>query len=120
MTNATENMDLIKQAGISSYESARALGELNLRTWEQLAEQQLATFNYLLDTGIKQIKLTGEVKELGSLVSTQAELSREFSEEMSSRGKQFAELSKQAGESYREWFEKGVATLRKTADVESA
>ena len=120
MTNPTENLDFIKQAGINGYESFRALGELNLRTWEKLAEQQLATFDYLVDTGIKQLKLTTESRDINTLVAGQTALGREFGEAMSSRGQQFAETSKAAGEAYREWFEKGVATFTKATETASA
>ncbi|MEW8074807.1 MAG: hypothetical protein AB2815_03235 [Candidatus Sedimenticola endophacoides] len=60
----TMNLDMLKEFGNGGYAQARALGELNLRTWERLFEKQMETFGLLIDNANAQIELASEVSEV--------------------------------------------------------
>ncbi|OOZ36564.1 phasin family protein [Solemya velesiana gill symbiont] len=94
MTTAKENLEMFKEFGTNGYENARALGELNLRTWEKLAEAQMATFSLFVDTGIAQMKLATESKDPKELVT---------------KGRETMELTNEARDEYSALVEKGIS-----------
>ncbi|MET0106481.1 MAG: phasin family protein [Sedimenticola sp.] len=109
MTTAKENLEMLKDFGTNGYENARALGELNLRTWEKLAEAQMATFSLFVDTGIAQMKLATESKDPKELVNGQVELARKLGEELVTKGRETMELTNEARDEYSALVEKGIS-----------
>ncbi|MEW7981881.1 MAG: hypothetical protein AB2812_03455, partial [Candidatus Sedimenticola endophacoides] len=63
----TMNLDMLKEFGNGGYAQARALGELNLRTWERLFEKQMETFGLLIDNANAQIELASEAREVSDM-----------------------------------------------------
>lgn len=116
MSNTTENLEMLKDLGNTGFENIRALGELNLRTWEKLIEQQMDGFGLWVNTGIAQVKLITETSDYVALVKGQAELSRQFGESLNEKGRQVMTLSGEAGDEYRAWFENGVNRLTGKVD----
>ena len=111
MSNTTENLEMLKDLGNTGFENIRALGELNLRTWEKLIEQQMDGFGLWVNTGIAQVKLITETSDYVALVKGQTELSKQFGESLNEKGRQVMALSGEAGDEYRAWFENGVNKL---------
>ncbi|MFQ5995340.1 MAG: phasin family protein [Acidiferrobacterales bacterium] len=62
------------------YELARQLTRVNQQLWNILAQQQLDAVALHLDTGIKQLRLLGQVQGLSDLVAGQAQLGQEYVE----------------------------------------
>ncbi|MES9843837.1 MAG: phasin family protein [Candidatus Sedimenticola sp. PURPLELP] len=109
MTTAKENLEMLKEFGTNGYEGARALGELNLRTWEKMAEAQMATFSLFVDTGIAQMKLASESKDPKELVDGQVEIAKKLGEELVSKGRETMELTNEVRDEYSALVEKGVS-----------
>ena len=116
MSNTTENLEMLKDLGTTGFENVRALGELNMRTWEKLIEQQMDGFGLWVNTGIKQVKLITETGDCADLVKGQTELSRLLGESLNEKGRQVLALSSEAGDEYRAWFENGVNKLTGRVD----
>ncbi|MCP3867778.1 MAG: phasin family protein [Gammaproteobacteria bacterium] len=111
MATPTDNLEILKDLGTSGFEVIRALGELNLRTWEKLMEQQMDTFGLCVNSGIEQVKLITETDDYAALVNGQIELNRQFSETLTEKTREAMVLSNEAGDEYRAWFENGVGSL---------
>lgn len=111
MSNTTESLEMLKDLGTTGFENVRALGELNLRTWEKLIEQQMEGFGLWINTGIEQVKLITETSDYADLVKGQTELSKQFGESLNETGRQVMAFSSEAGDEYRAWFENGVNKL---------
>jgi len=121
MKNSDNGQEFIQQVGINGFENTRALGELNLRTWEQLVAQQMETFGLIIDSSVKQLKLSSETQDANKLMTEQMALGRELGEQLTSKGRQLTDISKQTGEAYRNWFEQSIAAVSgKPADDKSA
>ena len=111
MITAKENLDMIKELSTSSFETARAFGELNLRIWEKMVEKQMETFNLFMDTGIEQMKLSTETKDIKDLSSGQTELAKKFGEALVAKGREGLEVANEARDEYRTLVEKSVNTF---------
>jgi phasin family protein len=118
MTTAKENLNNMKDFGTSGYESMRTLGELNLRTFEQMAEKQMETFGLLIDTGIAQLKMVAEAKDAAGMINGQVQLAQTLSQTLASKSSETMELASKAGEAYRTWLEQGVSNF--SGKVEAA
>jgi len=111
MNNATENLELIKEFGTSGLENMRALGELNQRTWEKMAEQQMNTFGLILDAGLQQLNLATRTKDVSELINGQAKLTHELRDNLLAKSRESIELSTEIGTEYRTWMEQGANTF---------
>ena len=111
MNNATENLEMIKEFSTNGVDAMRALGELNLRTWEKFAEQQMSTIGLMMETGLRQMKLSTETQEVSELINGQMELGRELREQLLAKGKETMEMSTEAGNAYRSWLEEGATSF---------
>ena len=88
MSDTTENLEMLKDLGTTGFENVRALGELNMRTWEKLIEQQMDGFGLWVNTGIDQVKLITEISDYADLLQGQTALSRQFGESLNEKGHQ--------------------------------
>lgn len=111
MMTSKDSLDLIKELSTSSFETARAFGELNLRIWEKMMTKQMDTFNLMLDTGLEQMKLGTETKDIKDLANSQTELAKKFSEAMVAKGREGMEVANEARDEYRALAEKSIDTF---------
>jgi len=118
MTNAQDNMKMVKEFTANGYESARQLGDINLRALEVLFEKQMDAFGLLLDTSVKQMEAVTEVKDAKSLVGVQSELAKEFGETLMGKSREAMESAGETREEYRNWYENSVSSF--TSKVEEA
>ena len=116
MGDTTENLEMLKDLGTTGFENVRALGELNMRTWEKLIEQQMDGFGLWINTGIEQVKLITETGDYANLLRGHTDLSKQFGENLNEKGRQVMALSSEAGDEYRAWFENGVNKLTGKVD----
>ena len=116
MSDTTENLEMLKDLGTTGFENVRALGELNMRTWEKLIEQQTDGFGLWVNTGIEQVKLITETSDYADLLQSQTELSKQFGENLNEKGRQVMAFSSEVDDEYRAWFEDGVDKLTGKVD----
>ncbi len=116
-------MNTMNDMGKNALEAAKTLGEINSKLVEKLVEKQLAAANLCVESGIKQVKLAQDSKDVQDYWTKQAALLEEYAGRIMDLAKQQVEFAQEAGEEYKSWFEKGVqraSTAAKTATKKAA
>ncbi|MCG8427842.1 MAG: phasin family protein [Chromatiales bacterium] len=111
MITTKDNLEMMKDLTTTGFETARAFGELNLRTWEKFVAAQMDTFNLLLDTGIEQVKLSTETQDIKELTTGQTELAKKLGETLVAKGRENIETANDTRDEYRALVEKSVNTF---------
>jgi len=118
METMQDNWNLLNEYTRKGYQSLVQLGELNARTMQQLASHQMDAMNLFLENGARQSELVTQAKDLNGLFAAEKELSREFGGRLMGVFRENLELADEAQNSYRAWFEKGLAdAAEKTAGM---
>ena len=104
MNSAKENLNLYKKAVEQGYANAVELGDLQMRSFKGLVEQQLELFGLMVDTQVKQAELLGQVKEYPEYLSEQARIGRELAEGLAAKSRAGVELAGNASAEYRAWM----------------
>ena len=115
-TEMTEIFDSIKEANTSAYEAARTLGELNLSTWEKLAEKQIEAFNICFDASVELLKASTEIKDIKDvqeLVNAEVAHVKAVSEKLVANSKETLEVANAASAEYRSLVESNVESITK-------
>jgi hypothetical protein len=103
-----EMLELIAKSTETAMENARKLSELNMRTFEQMLQQQADMVSAYMDMATKSIEAAGNAKGMQDLINSQVELGRELGElGMAAVRKNFAAAS-QTGAEYGALVEEGV------------
>lgn len=89
---AEQMMELTK----NTFQAMLKLQEINDRTMQTLAKQQLDTVNNCMKTGVKQLKAAGDAKNVKDAVANQTELASELSEMLVSHAKQSMDILNQS------------------------
>ena len=113
MKTPTVNLEAMKEIGVAGFEAARSLGELNLRTWEKLVENQTAVFGLFVDAGIELVKSTTEQKDIKDLVNAEMNVAKQFGENLVVKSREALQVANDARDDYRSWAEQGVETFTK-------
>jgi hypothetical protein len=108
MNSAKENLDLYKKAVEQGYANAVELGDLQLRSFKGLVEQQLELFGLMIDAQVKQAELLGQVKDYPEYLNQQARIGRELAEGLAVKSRAGVELVGNASAEYRDWMEKSM------------
>ncbi len=108
MKTSAVNPEVMKKFGVAGFESARSLGELNLRTWGKLVEKQAEVFGLFVDAGIEMVKAGTELKDIKALTNAEMEVARQFGEKLVVKGRETLQLTSDARDDYRAWAEQGV------------
>ena len=111
-----EILEAIKEANTSAYETVRTLGELNLSTWEKLAEKQIEAFNICFDAGVELLKASAEIKDIKdvqALVNTEVVRAKDISEKLVANSKETLEVANAASVEYRSLVESNVESITK-------
>ena len=85
-----KNIETFNKAAI---DSAKRLGDINMRTFEKLAQRNLEAAADYLDGSVQQLKLMGESKDIQSVVKEQARLSAALNEKFVEHAKKTAEVT---------------------------
>ena len=101
----------IEKFNKSMIDSAKALGEINLRTLERLTERQIEVTSDYLDGGIKQLKLVGEGKDPQGVLSAQSKLATEYGEKFVEHAKKTAEIFAETKAELTDWVEEGMKAV---------
>ena len=103
-----KNIETLNKAAI---ESARRLGDINVRTLEKLAQRQIeATADYL-EGGMKQLKLMGESKDIQAAVKEQARLNAELNDKFVEHARKAAEVMGEAKDELTDWAQDGMKAV---------
>ena len=113
MTSNKETLEMLNEFGTTGYDAMRQFGDIGLRTWEKLAEQQMNTVTQLMETGLQNMKLASEAQDYQEALKGQLELGRKLGEDLMGQTRQSFDIAHQAREDYRAWFENGLALAGK-------
>ncbi|MCW8948529.1 MAG: phasin family protein [Sedimenticola sp.] len=113
MKTSAVNLEAFKEVGVAGFEAARALGELNLCTWEKLVEKQAEAFGLFVDAGIELVKTSTEQKDIKELVNAEMNVAKQFGENLVVKGREALQVANDARDDYRSWAEQGVETFTK-------
>ncbi len=103
-----KNIEILNKAAI---ESAKRLGDINLRTMERLAQRHIeATADYL-EGGVRQLALMGESKDIQAAVKDQATLSAELNEKFVEHAKKTAEVLNEVKGELTDWAQDGIKSV---------
>jgi hypothetical protein len=111
MTTAKESIEMFNDLGSKGYESAQALGEINLRTLEKMVSRQMDAMGMFMEAGLRQVTMAAEAKGYSDLVKGQIALTKELGERVMDESRQNVQLATATRDEYRAWFEKGMETL---------
>lgn len=111
MNTPKENFEMLKEVAGNGYEAARQLGDINLRTWNNLLEKQLDMFGVWVDAGVKQVELTSTAKDYKDYLGSQATLTQELAEKLIAGGREAISTGTEAQGEYRAWYEKSVQSM---------
>lgn len=106
-----ETVNLMNDMGNKGFERLNTLGELNLRTWENLVTRQMDTVSFAMEQGIRQVKLATESKGYTDYMKGQVELAKETSERAMEEAKASLKVAGEVQEDYRAWMRKGMSDL---------
>lgn len=100
-----KNIEALNKAAI---ESAKRLGDINVRTIEKLVERHIAATGDYLEGGVKQLELMGDAKDMQGAVKEQTRLATELNEKLVAHAKETAELLNQVKGELTEWAQEGM------------
>jgi phasin family protein len=106
-----ETVNLMNDMGNKGFERLNTLGELNLRTWENLVTRQMDAVSFAMEQGIRQVKLATESKGYTDYMKGQVELAKETSERAMEEAKASLKVAGEVQEDYRAWMRKGMSDL---------
>ena len=100
-----ENIETLNKATI---ESAKRLGDINMRIFEKLTQRNIeATADYL-DGSMQQLKLMGESKDIQASAREQARLGTELNEKFVEHAKKSAEVLNEVKAELTDWVQDGM------------
>lgn len=115
-----EMIEMFSKNSESAMESAKKLGELNLRTMDRLLAQQTELANIYMDIAARSLELFGKAKGVQELVNGQAELTRECGERCMSVMRSGLTLVNESGSEYSALITEGVKSAQtQMSDVAS-
>jgi phasin family protein len=104
-TDILKNIETLNKATI---ESAKRLGDINMRTFEKLTQRNIeATADYL-DGSMQQLKLMGESKDIQAAAKEQARLGTELNEKFVAHAKKTAEVLTEVKGELTDWAQDGM------------
>ena len=103
-----KNIEALNKAAI---ESAKRLGDINMRTLEKLAQRNIAAAADYLHGSVQQLKLMGESKDIQAAAKEQARLSTELNEKFVEHAKKTAEFLNEVKGELTDWAQDGVKAV---------
>jgi phasin family protein len=100
-----KNIETLNKATI---DSAKRLGEINMRIFEKLSQRQIDVASDYLDGSLQQLKLMGESKDVQTAAKEQARLGAELNEKFVEHAKKTAEVLNEVKGELTEWAQDGM------------
>ncbi|MCB1786861.1 MAG: phasin family protein [Chromatiaceae bacterium] len=113
-----EILEMVNQFNANFFASAKRLGELNMRTFEQLANKQAAVLNECMESSAKQYEVLASAKDYKSAMAAQSELVKGCNEKFLANLRDTAEMLSSVREELTGMVEEAVKYT--TASVEKA
>ncbi|KOR32122.1 hypothetical protein TI05_09260 [Achromatium sp. WMS3] len=111
MNTPKEKLELFNDLTSKGYEAAKSFGEINIRLMERMINRQLDTFNIVMDSGLRNIKMITEAKGPNDLFRGQMDLIREVSEKLLIESRESLKITSEVRDEYRTWFEQSVQNI---------
>ena len=113
-------LDWWSQFGRQALESYRDLGEIQVRVFNRLLQQQLELVNVTVESGLRQLHLIYEPAHYRDLVEKQTELAGEINEQLATVARRSNDVLVEANNKFSAWADKGVRAVtqqvRETAE----
>ena len=103
-----EYLEMVNQFNENVFASAKRLGELNMRTFEQFAAKQAQVMNDCLESSAKQYELMTSAKDYKDAVAAQSELLKGCNDKFMANLRETAELMNALREEYSGMVEEAV------------
>lgn len=112
--------DVVNKMSQSAFDTARRLGEIQLKLSEKLMEQQVDLTNAFIESSVKSLELLGKAKGYQELVSGQAELVRDYSQKVLEGYRSGTDVVTEARESLTKLVDENVAEASKSLKAATA
>jgi phasin family protein len=101
-------LDTVQNAVETAYETTKQVADINAAAWESLIEKQLEVMNQVVDFGVKQYKLLGEVKDVKTTLAAQTGLVETAAEQAMTNVRDVVRIANDARTAYDKLVNKGV------------
>jgi phasin family protein len=112
-----KNIEALNKATI---ESAKRLGDINMRTFEKLAQGTIEAAADYMDGSLQHLKVMGESKDIQSAAKEQARLGTELNEKFVAHGKKTAEVLNEVKSELTDWAKDGMNAVGTKAGKKAA
>ncbi len=106
-----------------TYENLKELTSINKKSMEQIAEQQLALFNLMVDSNTRLLETVGKAKGYTEVLNAQSELSADFNGKALGIVRNTADILNESKDEVSAWLEKqatSVPTVKPSAKDKAA
>lgn len=104
----------IEKMNKTSVDAMKSFGEIQLRSMERLAEQQIAFTSAFLDQGVKQMRTLVGSKDAAAVVESQTSYFTELNAQVVESAKKTADILTTTKVELTEWVEAGVKAAAET------
>ena len=104
----------IEMMNKTSVDAMKRLGEIQLRSMERLAEQQIAVTSAVLEQGVKQMRSLAGSKDVTAVVDSQTSYLAELNTQAVENAKKTADILATTKTELTEWVEAGVKAASET------
>ena len=94
-----------------SYESLKELTEINKKSLEQIADQQMALFSLVVESNSKFFETVSKAKGYKDLLSAQSELTADFSGKALGIARNTADILTESKDEVSNWVEKQAKNI---------
>ena len=105
-------IDLWTNMGENAFNAAKQLGEINMRASEKLLQQQLDLTTAWVDAGSRNLELMSKAKGLPELLSSQAKLAQECSQQWIDGYRQANDILSEARQAVTELVDENMKTAQ--------
>ena len=117
MTN--EYIEQFSKYGQNTFESLKALAEINQRTAEKLFAKQSEIISTSVETSVEQMKQLTGMKDYKAFFASQSEFTKENSDTAMKYGKEITKIFEEAKEDLTGWVEQNVSAAESFAEKTS-
>ena len=104
----------IEKMNKTSVDAMKRLGEIQLRSMERLAEQQIAVTSAALDQGVKQLRSLAGSKDVSAVVESQTSYLTELNAQVVENAQKTADILTTTKSELTDWVEAGVKAASET------
>ena len=104
-------LDWWSQFGRQALESYRDLGEIQVRVFNRLFQQQLELVNVTVESGLRQLHLIYEPAHYRDVVEKQTELAGEINEQLATVARRTNDVLVEANNKFSAWADRGVRAV---------